>query len=964
MLALTMRARLLLLSGFLLLAAPAQSASAHASPVRYDPPASAVVRAAPDRIGIVFSERVEPAASEIAVYDPTGKRVPTGPIETDPRDARIFGASATLSASGTYAVSWQVISADDGHFTKGGYLFSVGHATGNVAGTPFQIQHRSSWPEGFAIFAELLGGALLLGALAVLGIWKRRESRAKAEAERMLERRLRATVAVAAVLVALGVAAYVWLESSGLAADRFLPMAGAAALFLKTAAGRWAVLRAALSLTAAAILARNLRPALRAQRRTVAEIAVVVLLCAVALARARVSHAAASDFLPALAILVNAVHLLAKDLWIGGLAAATLCLLPALDREGTATAARALLRLSRLLLWAFFVGGVTGCYIVWLHLKHPANLTTTHWGGMLLGLCAYALILLALRIYQHAVIEPALLRCARGEATGEARTDGETAGVLLLLETVVGFAVLLFSSVLVITTPPLSAHDEFVRTAKATGSAVSLGEHPYEEAAMLVTVSRNGGPASATGVLTLTVRNAAEGIGPLVVQTVERFPGGYVFPKSTFTPGGSWTVDVNEHEPETYDAVGHFSLSAPGDFGGPGATHPGPFAPFTLVLAATAVGIAALSLRLLRQNRLRSGAIGTDAPGHLPALAVRRPLFAFAIDVLIVLFVGLNAGHGHGGISAQRVCAEAGGTWHENVPMRDGAATGRYAALGCMLGSGRGTYHFTDLRELAYFTRPASALADMTTEPASPAAGEPATLVFRLRQPGFLPATELTAEHDRILHVIVAGEDGETFAHLHPEDDGPVTPEMLATATFPVRYAFPKPGRYLVGVDFTVRSQTFANSFVVEVGGGPVAGGRPVPSLVSETDGMRVTLTTPAMLRANERTTLRFDVAEGDGTLVTDLSPYLAAGMHLAIVKQDLSDFVHSHAQPAQTWWQSIVDPRDPSAAHAHVFLPERWGPSLTTNVVFPSPGRYDIHAEFNRGGKVSTARFTVDAQP
>jgi hypothetical protein len=48
--------------------------------------------------------------------------------------------------------------------------------------------------------------------------------------------------------------------------------------------------------------------------------------------RARVSHAAASHFHPDFSILMNAVHLLAKEFWVGGLMALGLILLPILHR--------------------------------------------------------------------------------------------------------------------------------------------------------------------------------------------------------------------------------------------------------------------------------------------------------------------------------------------------------------------------------------------------------------------------------------------------------------------------------------------------------------------------------------------------------------------------------------------------------------------------------------------------------
>ena len=44
----------------------------------------------------------------------------------DAEDPRVYHVSVKDAGAGTYTVSWEVISADDGHFAKGAYVFSVG----------------------------------------------------------------------------------------------------------------------------------------------------------------------------------------------------------------------------------------------------------------------------------------------------------------------------------------------------------------------------------------------------------------------------------------------------------------------------------------------------------------------------------------------------------------------------------------------------------------------------------------------------------------------------------------------------------------------------------------------------------------------------------------------------------------------------------------------------------------------
>jgi methionine-rich copper-binding protein CopC len=108
------------------------AAYGHATPVSYSPPANAVIsmrqqQSLPDKVVILFSERPEPKVSYIHVTDSENKRV-------DNNDFKITGqndreATVTLDktklSGGVYSVSWLVLSRDDGHITKGSYVFNI-----------------------------------------------------------------------------------------------------------------------------------------------------------------------------------------------------------------------------------------------------------------------------------------------------------------------------------------------------------------------------------------------------------------------------------------------------------------------------------------------------------------------------------------------------------------------------------------------------------------------------------------------------------------------------------------------------------------------------------------------------------------------------------------------------------------------------------------------------------------------
>ncbi|MFI5202111.1 MAG: copper resistance protein CopC, partial [Candidatus Kapaibacterium sp.] len=150
-------------------------AFAHATPIQYVPAASSVLSKAPAEVQIHFSERVEPRASSIIVLAPDGSRADLSNSAPDPADPRVYRVGLKDGGVGSYTVSWEVISSDDGHFTKGAYVFSVGNErpSASTEAGGFQTVHSSSVPEALTLAVELIGDAFILGALIVLAfIWR------------------------------------------------------------------------------------------------------------------------------------------------------------------------------------------------------------------------------------------------------------------------------------------------------------------------------------------------------------------------------------------------------------------------------------------------------------------------------------------------------------------------------------------------------------------------------------------------------------------------------------------------------------------------------------------------------------------------------------------------------------------------------------------------------------------------
>ena len=113
--------------GVVLVGVMATSAFAHANLRSSDPREGSSLAHAPSAITLTFTERPDPSLSSIQVLDPTGARVPTGPIQTVPGDPASLRVSFPNDAGdGVYTVTWRAVSAVDGHFTTSTFTFGIG----------------------------------------------------------------------------------------------------------------------------------------------------------------------------------------------------------------------------------------------------------------------------------------------------------------------------------------------------------------------------------------------------------------------------------------------------------------------------------------------------------------------------------------------------------------------------------------------------------------------------------------------------------------------------------------------------------------------------------------------------------------------------------------------------------------------------------------------------------------------
>ena len=951
-------------------------AFAHATPVQYVPAASSVLSKAPAEVQIHFSERVEPRASSIIVLAPDGSRADlsnSGP-EADPR---VYRVGLKDEGAGSYTVSWEVISSDDGHFTKGAYIFSVGKEkfTAATEAAGFQTVHSSSVPEALTLAVELIGDASILGALIVLAFILRPMRKYFSEVrsdEPQFIRRFQSLFILGCILALAGGVAYLIYKADDLASLQETTFQAAWSSFIPTTSALYTIYRmlgAAFLLIGFLVMRKRF---ISAERTAKIEYAFFIVLALIDLSRARVSHAAAATFAPAFGVLMNFIHLLFKDVWIGGIIALVLLLSPIMKKAGDSrVVAFALTSFSRIASVAFGIAGVTGVYVVWLHLKNFSYILTTDWGKRFTVLSAFAAVLLLARLFAQLYCEPRIVEAIGKRDEARLRRLFSWLEFAIPAEAAIGIAVLAVTSLLIITTPPLAPHYSFARHTVSQGLALSLAEQPSESGKFLVIAEdplANSGANVNNMVVTLT--NQSAGIGPITAPLEQRFAGGYVFAKNLLTPAGSWTVDVAVQRPGAYDATASFHVNYPQEIDESDAhSTDRTFGSFEIIHLMGALIILIASVILYRQStKLNQSLLNGSAEQSVSAALT----FARRVDwipPLIVIVSFLYLGGGFPAVSPgvlespfQQSCEQSNimNVWHESVPERAGEATSDLALPGCTVGLGLGQFHLVDAREFAYFVRPARARAQLATKPATLEPIVPTTLTFTLRDSQGNPVQDLVLDHNRILHVVIASKDFSVFAHIHAEDLGPVTPEMLKTAEFSTRYTFPKPGAYLVSVDYSERAYLFSDQFYLKVGAADMMSAPTGESFASKenVDGYDVTLkTSPARLKAGAPATLDYHI-EKNGMPFTEMIPYLAVPMHISIIRDDLMGFLHIHGLLPV----SLAGKLFGESIHAsHLLLPDKFGPDIeASDFTFPSAGVYHVFGEFNAGGKIAVTHFTV----
>ena len=319
-------ARVLIVIGmFALLPATAQ---AHATLLTSTPEAESVVAQPPRQVVLTFDQSVQPVANGTEVVDQSGKSVTQGTAHTAAGNARqlVIGLLPDLP-DGDYTIRWRVVSTD-GHIVAGVLAFGVGKGrpapqAATTESTPID------WSYLIARFAYFTGLLLVIGGIVFrlvvfAPIAERLEPQRRRMADLRESNRANQLFTLATVLMLGGGWVALTVQGSEVAGVSFWeafdhrgPVGSALqATRFGREFGRGIDITAAFAVVAATIV-------LVRRRSRVAALAlapVAILLGAWAVVVPGISGHAGDPGHGLLTIIIDAAHVTAAAVWIGGLA--------------------------------------------------------------------------------------------------------------------------------------------------------------------------------------------------------------------------------------------------------------------------------------------------------------------------------------------------------------------------------------------------------------------------------------------------------------------------------------------------------------------------------------------------------------------------------------------------------------------------------------------------------------------
>ena len=527
-------------------------ALAHAEFISSSPTPGSIVARAPAEVRAYFSEKVEPRFSSIRVFDTAGQRMDSGPARVDSLDARALTVALAPLGDGVYTVSWQALSAVDGHTSTGSFSFAVGRSdlAAQLSGTtpPAASAPSGSRVEVFLRFLLFASVATVCGAILFHYLVWRPAARAT---------RWQASAAPATDVVARWAALSLLVAALGIVALRLSSGAGA---LVETRVGLLLLVR--LGLAAGLAASAWYAPSTGRARLSLVLAAAMGIMLTISLS----SHSAALARPPALGVLLEFIHLTAMAAWAGGLLSLLLFLSTRLrqlsERERPRLLKRLVPRFSLLAGSAVGLLVATGAYSALTIDRHPQALVSSAHGWNLTAKVALVALVLGFAAVNLLVMRPRLgrtgPRAAFWQRAFRVLVGAETAGVAL---------VLLATGVLTTVSPPSvvgKSGPSVQSTLAVEGAHVTLRVSPGQVGLNQLQVELDddkGRPVPADRVL-LKLSYKEQDLGESILVLPEATPGRFEGAGFLGLPG-TWSVTVAAQAPSLPDSEAAFRISLP-----------------------------------------------------------------------------------------------------------------------------------------------------------------------------------------------------------------------------------------------------------------------------------------------------------------------------------------------------------------------------------------------------------------
>jgi cytochrome c-type biogenesis protein len=280
---------------------------------------------------------------------------------------------------------------------------------------------------------------------------------------------------------------------------------------------------------------------------------------------------------------------------------------------------------------------------------------------------------------------------------------------------------------------------------------------------------------------------------------------------------------------------------------------------------------------------------------------------------------------------------------------------------------------------------PEGLVVNLNVTPIPATTNNPVTFDFFVNEkPGGIPvsAEELELDHEKLMHVVGVRNDLEEFFHIHP------SPSQISEGNlggqvpglFSIAHTFTKPGLYKLWSEIKKDGthHSFGHPEINVEGEGEtykkeVYFGRSV--IVGN---YQILLDYEEPLAKGKETDLTFDIHDVVGR-ETEVEPYLGAEMHLAVIKDDLTQFIHTHPSPSQISEGNLGGQVHTSIprAYAHGTEEDVDAPleeevsshGINFHVTFPEAGTYRVFAQFRPKGidlpaeQALTASFWLEVE-